>query len=70
VSQIQTASACVAFGLNPSLALGAFFVGNEIVAAACASVGYIGFKVTFHRVLNLLQRPKIASRHFTLSDMH
>jgi len=67
VSQIQTASACVALGLNPGLALGAFFVGNVIVAAACASVGYIGSKVIFHRVLNLLQRPKLASRHFTFN---
>lgn len=45
VAQIQTASATVALGLNPGLALGAFFIGNVIVAAACAGVGYIGSKV-------------------------
>ena len=45
VAQIQTASATVALGLNPGLALGAFFIGNMIVAAVCAGVGYIGSKV-------------------------
>ena len=45
VGQIQTASATVALGLNPGLALVAMFLGNVIVAVACAGVGFIGSKV-------------------------
>ena len=45
VGQIQTASATVALGLNPGLALVAMFLGNILVAVACAGVGYIGSKV-------------------------
>lgn len=45
VAQIQTASATVALGLNPGLALFAMFLGNVLVAVACAGVGYIGSKV-------------------------
>ena len=45
VGQIQTASATVALGLNPGLALVAMFLGNVLVAVACAGVGYIGSKV-------------------------
>ena len=45
VGQIQTASATVALGLNPGLALFAMFLGNVLVAVACAGVGYIGSKV-------------------------
>ena len=47
VAQIQTSSATVALGLNPGLALAAMFLGNVLVAVACAGVGYIGSKV-FH----------------------
>lgn len=45
VGQIQTASATVALGLNPGLALVAMFLGNVLVAVACAGVGFIGSKV-------------------------
>ena len=52
VAQIQTASATVALGLNPGLALVAMFLGNVLVAAACAGVGYIGSKVFHQSVLH------------------
>ena len=45
-AQIQTASASVALGLNPGIALIAYFIGNIIVMMACCSTGYIGSKVT------------------------
>ena len=52
VGQIQTASATVALGLNPGLALVAMFLGNILVAVACAGVGYIGSKVSNYSVLH------------------
>ena len=51
VGQIQTASATVALGLNPGLALAAMFLGNVLVAVACAGVGFIGSKVSNLSVL-------------------
>ena len=48
VGQLQTASASVALGLNPGLALVAFLIGNIILAVACCGSGYIGSKVRWH----------------------
>lgn len=45
VAQMQTASASVAMGLNPGLALVAYLTGNIIVTFACCGSGYIGSKV-------------------------
>ena len=45
-AQIQTASASVALGLNPGIALIAYLIGNILVMIACCSTGYIGSKVT------------------------
>ena len=44
-AQIQTASASVALGLNPGIALIAYFIGNILVVMACCGTGYIGSKV-------------------------
>ncbi|KAL8681950.1 MAG: hypothetical protein Q9186_001958 [Xanthomendoza sp. 1 TL-2023] len=43
-AQVQTASAAVAVGLNPGLALVAYFLGNLMIAVACCGTGYIGSK--------------------------
>ncbi len=45
-AQIQTASASVALGLNPGIALIAYLIGNILVMMACCGTGYIGSKVT------------------------
>ena len=44
-SHIQQASTNVALGLNPGLILGAYLIGNLIVAVPVALSGYIGAKV-------------------------
>lgn len=44
-TQLQTASASITLGLNPGLALLAYFIGDLIVAVACCASGYIGSKV-------------------------
>lgn len=64
VAQIQTASATVALGLNPGLALAAMFLGNVFVALACAGVGYIGSKV-FHLsvLLDMILQPMLDTWH-------
>lgn len=49
-SQIQTASASVALGLNPGIALIAFLIGNIFVMMACCGTGYIGSKVLINPV--------------------
>ncbi|KAL8736709.1 MAG: hypothetical protein Q9166_000075 [cf. Caloplaca sp. 2 TL-2023] len=43
-AQVQAASAAVAVGLNPGLALVAYFIGNLMLAVACCGSGYIGSK--------------------------
>ena len=48
-SQIQTASASVALGLNPGIALIAYLIGNILVMMACCGTGYIGSKVMSSR---------------------
>ena len=51
-SQIQTASASVALGLNPGIALIAYLIGNIFVMMACCGTGYIGSKVQISRLFN------------------
>lgn len=56
-AQIQTASASVALGLNPGIALIAYLIGNIFVMMACCGTGYIGSKVKIlHFVLWCLIR--------------
>ena len=43
-AQVQTSSAAVAVGLNPGLALVAYFIGNLMIAVPCCGSGYIGSK--------------------------
>ncbi|KAL8976901.1 MAG: hypothetical protein Q9205_007190, partial [Flavoplaca limonia] len=43
-----TSSAAVAVGLNPGLALVAYFIGNLIIAVPCAAAGYIGSKYSIN----------------------
>lgn len=47
-SQIQTASASVALGLNPGIALIAYLIGNILVMMACCGTGYIGSKYSIN----------------------
>ena len=47
-SYVQTSSAAVAVGLNPGLALVAYFIGNLIIAVPCAAAGYIGSKYSIN----------------------
>lgn len=67
-SQIQTASASVALGLNPGIALIAYLIGNVLVMMACCGTGYIGSKViTDHRIYS---PRKIWFRHGRASRHH
>lgn len=47
-AQIQTASASVALGLNPGIALIAYLIGNILVMIACCGTGYIGSKYSIN----------------------
>lgn len=47
-AQMQTAAASITLGLNPGLALIAYFVGNLIVTGACCGSGYVGSKYSIN----------------------
>ena len=59
-AQMQTASASVALGLNPGLALVAYFIGTLIVTIPCCGSGYVGSKVysPTHDTLSLTYKLK------------
>ena len=62
-AQIQTASASVALGLNPGIALIAYLIGNILVMMACCGTGYIGSKVTTSRRVLLSHKTCIHHGH-------
>ena len=47
-AQVQTSSASVQLGLNPGLALGAYVIGNFLIAIPCCGNGYIGSKYSIN----------------------